>query len=143
MNYKGNKVIINQAIVEQIMLLNDQELFCGRCLEKKHHKTQKTYYNMPNCLVISLSRGPQCQINTPVDESQVFIDLSNIVEYQYSPKKYNLVGVIRRNNDQNERYNSIININGRWIGCEDGNEYQFNDNMNNNSKVMMLFYQAC
>lgn len=145
MNYKGNRLIINQAISDQNMLLKAEELFCGRCLEKKNHKTRKTYYNMPNCLVISLSRGPKCQINTPIDPSQTFIDLSNVVENQSSPKQFNLVGIIRRNNDQKERYSSVINMNGRWVGCEEGNEFEVNANdiMNNNSKIMMLFYQAC
>ena len=143
--YKGGKLIINQAIAEQNMLTKDEELFCGRCLEKKHHKIRKTYYKMPNCLVISLSRGPKCQINTPVDESQIYIDLSNVVEHQSSPRQYNLVGIIRRNNDQKEKYSSVIMMSGRWIVYDEGNEYEVNakDIMKNNSNIMMLFYQAC
>jgi ubiquitin C-terminal hydrolase len=78
---------------------------------------------------------------------QVNLNLSNFVEFQFSPKVFQLVGLLGRVvRNGNESYFSVVYFNNQWFKCEGRNimvvNSPMNYNYNNDGDILMLFYQA-
>ena len=122
------------------------ELYCSKCLNKTMHTNYKQFYSFPNLLVISIQRGISFNHKTPVNVKE-YLDLSNFVEFQYCPKRYQLTGLlIRNNNNGNEVYLSVINNNQQWFGGLGPNIMAVNSpsnfNYNTQGDIIMLFYHS-
>ena len=123
-----------------------KKLQCIKCKEEKDHKESKIFYLFPFQLILLFDRGSN-------DENQIDIiypkklDLSDIVkDKKYSPKIFNLVGIIKRCDiKMKEHYISII-FNSEekcWYVFDDENMQQIEDYTNHKSgDVEMLFYAA-
>ena len=121
-----------------------KQLQCIKCKKEKAHKESKIFYLFPFQLILLFDRV----IN---DDNQIDIiypnklDLSDIVkEKKYSPKIFNLVGIIKRCDIKTkEHYISII-FNSEekcWYVFDDENMQQIQDYTNHKSgDVEMLFY---
>ena len=77
---------------------------------------------------------------------QVNLNLSNFVEFQFSPKLFQLVGLLGRVvRNGNESYFSVVYSNNQWFKCEGRNIMVVNSpmyyNYNNDGDILMLFYQ--
>ena len=119
------------------------EIFCSKCLTKGPHDTRKFFYSVPNLLIISIQRGITYQYKTPIIIKPE-LDIANYVEFEYLPRKFSLVGVLKRIVlDGNESYFSIVYIDQMWLKCE-GKKLKQTDFPSNNSEgdIIMLFYQA-
>ena len=122
------------------------ELYCSKCLNKTMHTNYKQFYSFPNLLVISIQRGISFNLKTPVNVKE-YLDLSNFVEFQYCPKKYQLTGLlIRNNNNGNEVYLSIFNNNQQWFRGLGPNIMAVNSpsnfNYNTQGDILMLFHHS-
>ena len=138
---------ILQGLSFQNTEVKEFNLFCGKCLDIKKHYIHKTYYFMPNCLIINFIRGVNYQIKTKVQiEYTLNLNYLNCVEHSNSPKQFKLVGLINRTGDYgNETYSSFVNENGKWIGFAGENSFDVNQATfinNDEVDVIMLFYQA-
>jgi serine/threonine protein kinase len=119
---------------------------CSKCLNKTNHIYYKQFYSLPNCLVISIQRGISFNYRTPVN-IQINLNLANYVEFQFSPKLFQLVGLLGRVvRNGNESYFSVVYFNNQWFKCEGRNimvvNSPMNYNYNNDGDILMLFYQA-
>ena len=119
------------------------EKYCSKCLTKGLHYTRKFFYSVPNLLIISIQRGNTYQLKTPIIIKPE-LDTTNYVEFEYLPRKFSLVGVLKRIvKDGNESYISIVYIDQMWLKCE-GKKLKQTDFPSNDSEgdIIMLFYQA-
>ena len=137
---------IDESFSNQNKLRFVGEKKCSKCLNITHHYYFKQFYSLPNCLVISIQRGISFDYKTPVN-IQVDLNISNFVEFQFSPKKFQLVGLLGRVvRNGNESYFSVIYFNNQWFKCEGRNIMAVNSpmnyNYNNDGDILMLFYQA-
>ena len=122
------------------------EKTCNKCLKKIHHIYYKQFYSLPNYLVISIQRGISFNYKIPVNV-QINLNLSNFVEFQFSPKLFQLVGILGRVvRNGNESYFSVVYSNNQWFKSEGRNikvvNSPMNYNYNNDGDILMLFYQA-
>ena len=119
------------------------KIYCDRCLSYQIHIKSKQIYSMPIELIIALERGVNCMnktlVNFPFD-----LDISNYVEYQSSPKRYQLVGCVNRADiNGKEHYISFSRINNtdNWIFSDDDKISQADKNMANTYGIpVLLFY---
>ena len=103
-------------------------IYCDRCLSYQDHSRIKHIYSTPYELIISLERGANCfnktVVNFPFD-----LDISNFVEYEYSPKKYQLVGTVNRSDANGKEhyisFNKIIDTD-KWFCSDDDKINQVN-----------------
>ena len=119
------------------------EKFCSKCLTKSLHDTHKFFYTAPNLLIISIQRGITNQYKNPIIIKPE-LDVTKYVEFEYLPRKFNLIGVLKRIvKDGNESYFSIVYIDQIWVRCE-GKKLKQTDFPSNNTEgdIIMLFYQA-
>ena len=122
--------------------LKDQ-IYCDRCLSYQEHTKTKQIYSMPYELIISLERGTNCVnktfVNFPFD-----FDISNLVEYQQSPKRYQLVGCVSRADvNGKEHYVSFTKIAGteNWVFSDDDKINQVDrNNALSYGLPILLFY---
>ena len=136
---------IDECFANQNQLQYVTEKTCSKCLNKTHHLYYRQFYSLPNCLVISIQRGISFNYKTPVN-IQVNLNLSNFVEFQFSPKLFQLVGLLGRVvRNGNESYFSVVYSNNQWFKCEGRNIMVVNSpmyyNYNNDGDILMLFYQ--
>ena len=116
--------------------------FCSKCFTKSQY-IHKFFYTAPNLLIISIQRGVTYQYKTPIIIKPE-LDVTKYVEFEYLPRKFNLIGVLKRIvKDGNESYFSIVYIDQIWVRCE-GKKLKQTDFPSNNTEgdVIMLFYQA-
>ena len=116
--------------------------FCSKCFTKSQH-IHKFFYTAPNLLIISIQRGVTYQYKTPIIIKPE-LDVTKYVEFEYLPRKFNLIGVLKRIvKDGNESYFSIVYIDQIWVRCE-GKKLKQTDFPSNNTEgdIIMLFYQA-
>ena len=100
--------------------INDK-IYCDRCLSYQNHIKNKQLYSMPYNLIISLERGVNCMNKTLVNFS-FDLDIANYVEYQSSPKRYQLVGCVNRADiNGKEHYVSFTRLHNsdNWIFSDD------------------------
>lgn len=124
---------------------NVQNVYCKKCLDKKPHNIFKQFYSMPLMLVISINRGIHNHYNIPVNIIEN-LDISEYIEFQYSPKKYQLTGVISRIEENGKEHYICYNqdpMNKKWY-FSDGEKVSEIDSfsMIKNELVIMLFYQS-
>ena len=121
-----------------------KKLECKNCKKEVEHKESKIFYLLPFQLVVAFDRGNnnknEIEINYP-DK----LDLSGIVkDKQYSPKLFNLVGIIKRCDlKAKEHYISIIfNSEDKcWYLFDDEKKQKIEHHSNHKSgDVIMLFY---
>ena len=96
-------------------------IYCDKCLSYQEHTRIKHIYSTPYELIISLERGANCLNKTKVD-FPFDLDISNFVEYEYSPKRYQLVGCVNRSDiNGKEHYISFNKIMGteNWLCSDD------------------------
>lgn len=122
--------------------LQDQ-IYCEICLSYQNHIKTKQIYSMPYELIIALERGANCINKTKVN-FPFFLDISNYVEYDVSPKTYQLVGCVNRaDNNNKEHYVSFSKMqNGDiWIFSDDDKISQVDKSMALSYGVpVLLFY---
>ena len=110
---------------------------------QRTHYSRKFFYSVPNLLIISIQRGNTYQHKTPI-KIKPELDTTNYVEFEYLPRKFSLVGVLKRIvKDGNESYISIVYIDQMWLKCE-GKKLKQTDFPSNDCEgdIIMLFYQA-
>ena len=119
---------------------------CLKCKNEVEHKESKIFYLFPYQLVISFDRGNndenKININFPKE-----LDLSEIVkDKKYSPKLFNLFGIIKRCDIKSrEHYISIIfnEEEKSWYIFDDENMQKIEDySYHKDGDVVMLFYVA-
>lgn len=72
------------------------QVYCDTCLCYQNHSQLKRLFTMPNELIISLERGLNCMNKTKINFPMI-LDASKYVESEYSPKKFNFMGSVNRN----------------------------------------------
>ena len=140
----NNNSVLNleEQFVKQNKTFTPNLLYCSKCLNKTKHSCYKEFYSFPNLLIISIQRGITYNYKNPINISQV-LDLTNSVEFQYSKKKFNLVGLLgRMANNGNESYFSVVRMGQKWFLCEGINIKEINSPLNYNPQgdIIMLFY---
>ena len=112
----------------------------SKCLNKTNHSSYKEFYYLPNFLVISLLRGITYEYKTPVNLA-IELDLTNVIEYEYGKKKYNLVSLLGREENKDSFF-SIVLIESKWYYCKDEKieEIKFPCNFNSFGDILMFFY---
>ena len=122
--------------------INDK-IYCDRCLSYQNHIKNKQLYSMPYNLIISLERGVNCMNKTLVNFS-FDLDIANYVEYQSSPKRYQLVGCVNRADiNGKEHYVSFTRLHNsdNWIFSDDDKISQIDKTMAISYGVpILLFY---
>jgi ubiquitin C-terminal hydrolase len=136
---------LNECFAYQNTTFKIKEINCSKCLNKTQHTCYKQFYSLPDFLVISIQRGISFNHKTPVNIQQN-LDLSNYVEFQFSPKVYLLIGLVGRIvRNGNESYFSVVYTNNNWIRSEGRNVIIANPPMNydynKEGDILMLFYQ--
>ena len=119
-------------------------IFCNKCLKETKHFFYKEFYSLPNLLVFSIQRGITNELKHRVIIAET-LDLKGDVKYKYSKKKFHLVGLLGRNdNNGNESFFSVVKYQNSWILCEGDNINEVKSPLDYNSKgdIIMLFYQA-
>ena len=121
----------------------DDHITCDRCLSYQMHTQIKQIYSMPLQLIISLERGTNCMNKSLVNFPSV-LDVSNYVEWQISPKKFNLVGTVNRADiNKKEHYISFTkDLNSqKWICSDDAKINQVNQDLALTYGIpILLFY---
>lgn len=118
--------------------------FCSKCLKKSQHIFHKFFYSAPNLLIISIQRGVLNQNKEPVIISPI-LDLTKYFEFQYLPRKFSLVGVIKRTlKNGNVFYFSVFYADQIWFKSEGKNitETKIPSTDDIDGDIIMLFYQS-
>ena len=143
---KNNNNIQVLNIEEQFLKQNQNKYsdnhYCTKCICKTDHNCTKEFYSLSNLLIISIQRGITYNYKTPINIAEK-IDLSNSVEFQYSKKKFILVGLLGRLFENgNERFYSVVKIGQIWYIYEGNIIKQINSPSDCNQKgdIIMLFY---
>jgi NIMA (never in mitosis gene a)-related kinase len=71
------------------------KVYCDTCLSYQNHSKIKRLYTMPYELIISLERGLNCMNKTMIN-FPMMLDVTDYVESQVSPKKFNFMGSVNR-----------------------------------------------
>lgn len=117
-------------------------LYCQKCIDKTPHNVFKQIYSMPYLLIISIDRKNPNLSKIPVNFPENLVVPE--VEYNHSPFKYYLTGVIIRSYG-NEHYICYCqNFNDKqWYFCDENLTTKINSmSINQNGEVVMLFYVA-
>jgi len=129
-NYNIQYLNLEENFANQNQTQYITEKTCSKCLNKTNHIYFKQFYSLPNCLVISIQRGIAFNYKTPVN-IQTNLNLSKFVEFQFSPKLFQLVGLLGRVvRNGNESYFSVVYSNNQWFRCEGRNIMPVNSPMN-------------
>ena len=130
-----------EQLINQKTSQTEKPLYCSKCLNKTIHSTFKELYSLPNLLVISIQRGITYAYKTPVKIDKT-LDLTDIVEFEYSKKKYNLVSLLGRDEDK-DYFFAIINVGNVWHLCRETQIIKLDEkstNFNYYGDILMLFY---
>ena len=123
----------------------DDHIYCQRCLSYQMHTQIKQLYSMPNELIIAFERGVNCQ-NKTIINFPLMLDVSNYVEYQYSPRKFALVGTVNRCDvNGKEHYISFTKDlkSQNWICSDDEAITNVNPNITSTYGIpILLFYSS-
>ena len=141
-NYNNSALNLEEQFIKQNKISTPNLLYCSKCLNKTYHKCYKEFYSFSNLLVISIQRGITYNYKNPIKFSLV-LNLTNSVQFQYSKKIFNLVGLLGRLvNNGNESYFSVVRIGQSWFLCEGINIKEINSPFNYNPQgdILMLFY---
>ena len=142
---KKNKIYelnLQEQFIKQKYNNTEKWFFCSKCLQKTKHSIYKEYYSLPNLLIISIQRGITYEYKTPITIA-LTLDLTQLVELQYSKKKFQLVGLLgRKVKNGNEIFFSIIAKGKEWYYCEEINikKISVTSNANLYGDILMLFY---
>ena len=109
--------VMNQKVKKYT--INDH-VYCDTCLSYQNHSQIKRLFMMPNELIISLERGLNCMNNTMINFPMT-LDVSNYVESEFSPKKFNFMGSVNRSDiNGKEHYISFYkDLNSNNWFCSD------------------------
>jgi len=124
--------------------INDH-VYCDTCLSYQNHSKIKRLYTMPNELIISLERGLNCKNETKINFPMI-LDVSNYVESEFSPKKFNFMGSVNREDiNGKEHYISFhkdLNSNN-WLYSNDEKVSKSSPNMAlTTGHPILLFYSS-
>ena len=120
-----------------------KKLECENCKKEEEQKESKIFYLLPYLLIIGFDRGNnfenKIKINCPLE-----LDLSqHVKDKKFSPKFYNLVGIIKRYDIKSkEHYISIIfNTEEKcWYVYDDEKKEKIEDpSSHKNGDIVMLF----
>ena len=120
-----------------------KDYYCSKCVKKCPHIFHKFFYSAPNLLIISIQRGVLYQYKTPVVISSL-LDLTKYFEFEYLPRKFSLVGVIKRAiKNGNEFYFSVFFVDEIWFKCEGKKitKSKIPSIDDTDGDIIMLFYQ--
>ena len=123
----------------------DDHIYCGRCLSYQIHTQIKQLYSMPYELIIVFDRGTNCMNKTMIN-FPLNLDLTNFVESNYSPHKFNLVGCVNRIDiNGKEHYISFTkDLNGqKWVCSDDEQINQTDPNMALTYGIPILLFYSC
>ena len=148
---KGKKEI---DLIELFKFQNDicldlkglKKLQCVKCKEETEHKESKIFYLFPYQLVLAFDRGNDYENKTKINYPEK-LDLSDISkDKKYSPKIFDLVGVIKRCDiGTKEHYISLI-LNSEeksWYLYDNENRKKISSQSEyKDGDVIMLFYVA-
>ena len=121
-----------------------KQIQCIKCKKEEEHKESKVFYLLPFQLVLSFNRGNNNENKMEIDYPSK-LDLTECVkDKKYSPKFFNLVGIIKRCDIKSkEHYISIIynSEEKTWYVFDDENSQKIEDYSNHKGGyVVMLFY---
>ena len=121
-----------------------KQIQCIKCKKEEEHKESKVFYLFPFQLVLSFNRGNNNENKMEIDYPSK-LDLTECVkDKKYSPKFFNLVGIIKRCDIKSkEHYISIIynSEEKTWYVFDDENSQKIEDYSNHKGGyVVMLFY---
>jgi ubiquitin C-terminal hydrolase len=123
----------------------DDHIYCDRCLSYQIHTQIKQLYSMPLELIISFERGTNCMNKTMIN-FPFTLDVSQFVESNYSPHKFNLVGCVNRVDiNGKEHYISFTkDLNSQnWVCSDDAQINQTDQNMALTYGIpILLFYSS-
>ena len=121
----------------------EDKVYCDRCLGYQIHNKNKQIYSMPYELIISLERGIN-YANKTIINFPFFLDLSNFVELNGAPKKFQLVGTVNviENNEGTHYISFTKDKNSEtWICSDDDKINQTDRNMAITYGIpILLFY---
>lgn len=109
-------------------------------------KESKTFYSMPLNLVIYFNWQNSLSKNYSI-QYDLSLDLSKIVEFESSPKKYELVGIVKKDMKKNkEHYFSIVHDYNNYNWCKYNNDNHCKKIPNpideKEGQILMLFYRS-
>ena len=133
---------------EQNHILYKQEnVLCDKCKKIQEHNEYKKFYSLPKNLIIDLNWGENKPYSFDIPE---ILDLTdNIIEDPFSPKKFNLVGIVKQLKDEKKNEDYYIAIykdpfkeEKKW-NISTKKENKESDNINDIEGIpTLLFYSA-
>ena len=144
--FKNQNMINGDLDIEQCFLIQSNykksnEKYCIKCLAQKNHSQFKTFYTVPDYLIISIQRGVDYSYKNPVQFRDI-INLFNLVEL--GGRSFKFKGCVNRNH-ANEKYYSILNFNNNYFQCEGLDIKTINPNMIFNDakgELILAFYEV-
>ena len=120
--------------------------FCKYCNSIQVHHQRKQFYSFPNFLIICLDRGYNCQNKNKI-LYDLNLDLQRQSELLQSPKKFKLIGIIKRlDKDNREHYISIYfdyKLKS-WYLRDDSSLTKINNPLDHKQGIeMIFFYKKC
>ena len=117
--------------------------YCTQCNSAQVHFQRKQFFSFPPFLIVCFDRGNH------LNKKKIFynlnLDLSIQCEYIYSPKYYNLIGIVKRlDKNDKEHYIALYfdYMYNSWILRDDSSITKINSPMEHNQGFeMILFYK--
>ena len=144
--FKNQNMISGPLDIEKCFLIQTNfkkanEKYCLKCLAQTMHTQYKTFYSVPDFLIISIQRGVDYSYKYPIQIKDI-INLSNFVEL--GGRRYKFVGCVNRNYT-NEKYYSVFSFGNNYFQCESLDIKTINPiNIFNDLKgeIILTFYQV-
>ena len=116
--------------------------YCTKCNSAQKHFQRKQFYSFPPFLIICIDRGNNCQ-NKKKILYDINLDLKGQYEYNYSPRKYKLIGIVKRQDKgEKEHYISLYyDYNFKsWILRDDSSIKKIQSPMEHKQGIEMIFF---
>jgi ubiquitin C-terminal hydrolase len=121
-----------------------KKIMCVNCDKELEHKESNLFYIFPNQLVILFDRGNEYENTIKINYPEI-LDLSSIPRgKKFSPKLFQLVGIIKRCDIGNkEHYISLILNSKNWYLYDNEKSEKIKSlSEHKDGKIVMLFYES-
>ena len=125
---------------KKIKVGEPNQIYCEKCLNYTEHYEFDSYYTMSNQLIICFYTGNNSDVEIIFEKN---LDLTDYVEDQNSPKKYQLVGSINRIIEEGKKIFSFFAKDpekSNWIADRSRIKDSIVSKIKKEGQIIMLFY---